>query len=132
MANTTYEELWDAFEPIANFDDYDLPTTVDGRRKLINAAVKIYNQVLFTEIECDNTLDEISEKLEDKYINLLMNCMRLQVCRNIYSEFTTTYSMYKNEIGFKDYKAQIDGRQFLIDDQERIVNKIVFSLNEDY
>ena len=132
MANTTYEELWDAFEPIANFDDYDLPTTVDGRRKLINAAVKIYNQVLFTEIECDNVLDEISEKLEDKYINLLVNCMRLQVCRNIYSEFTTTYSMYKNEIGFKDYKAQIDGRQFLIDDQERIVNKIVFSLNEDY
>lgn len=132
MANTTYEELWDAFEPIANFDDYDLPTTVDGRRKLINAAVKIYNQVLFTEIECDNSLDEISEKLEDKYINLLVNCMRLQVCRNIYSEFTTTYSMYKNEIGFKDYKAQIDGRQFLIDDQERIVNKIVFSLNEDY
>lgn len=132
MANTTYKELWDAFEPIASFDDYDMPTTVDGRRKLITTAVKTYNQKLFAELKCDNVLDQVSEKMEDRNINLLVNCMRLQVCRNIYSEFTTTYSIFKNDLAFKDYKAQLDGRQFLINDQEKIVDAIVFSLSEDY
>lgn len=130
--NTTYAEIWDKFETIARFDEYDLPTTIDGRRKLINASVDIFNIKRFDELECDNTLDEINRQLTPQEIMLLVHCMKLQVCHNIYSDFTTTYSMYQKEVGFKDYKAQVDSRETLIKLQENVVDDIVFSMTEDF
>lgn len=130
--NTTYEEIWDEFEPIAKFDEYDLPVTVDGKRSLIKSGIKIFNKKMFDSLKADDRLDSIDRILKDDEINLLTHCMRLQVCRNIYSEFTTTYDMYKSDVGFKNYKAQLDGRQKLIDMEEKEVDSIVFSMQEDF
>lgn len=130
--NTTYEQIWAEFEPIAKFDEYDLPTTVDGRRALIRSAIKIFNKKMFDELQGNDADDTVDRALSDSEMNLLTHCMRLQICRNIHSEFTTTYDMYKNDIGFKNYKAQIDARQNLINMEEQEINEIVFSMQESF
>ena len=130
--NTTYEQIWVEFEPIAKFDEYDLPITVDGRRSLIKSGVKTFNKKMFDKLQGDDTIDTVNRMLSDSEMNLLIHCMRLQVCVNIYSEFTTTYDMYKNDIGFKNYKSQLDARQNLIDMEEQEINEIVFSMQESF
>lgn len=130
--NTTYEEIWNKFESISKFDQYDLPFTVDGRRKLIVSGVDIFNQRLFDELQCDNKLDEVGRQLTQQEIYLVANCIKLQVCNNLYTDFATTYSMYQKEVGFKDYKAQINARETMVKMQEKTIDSIVFSMLEDY
>lgn len=132
MANTTYDQLYEKFSSIAKFSNLSLPSTVEGQYNLIRDGLDIYNSRMDDNLICDNTTETINQELTSQQINLFANCMKLQVINNIYSEFVDTYSMYQKEIGFKDYKSQIDGKLSLITNQENIVNELVFSMKDDY
>lgn len=132
MANTTYSEIWDKFISICKVDEYDIPQTTQGRRLLVSSGVDIYNEKMDESLLVDNNTDEVLAELDTKRINLIAQCMKLQVCMDMYSDYTSTYSMYQKEVGIKDYNAQANARQTLISMQEDRVNSIAFSLRDDF
>lgn len=129
---TTFDEVYQYFISNTKVSKYDLPVSVEGQYDLINNGRMEFNLRRWDDLTQDNTTETLGRKLTDLEMMLFGNCMKLVVLRNMLSDFTATYSMYQKEIGYKDYKAQLDGRENAIKEQDKVIANIVFAMQDDF
>lgn len=130
--NTTYKDIWKKVETIMDVDDYEIPSTLDGRLNLIETGIDIYNEKAYDELSYDRNVEEVGRQLTSNQMAAVANCIKLQTALNMLSNFSSTYSMYQSDIGIRDYKSQVSARQDLVDRQERIVGNLLFAMCEDF
>ncbi len=130
---TTFDEIYGYFNSISNgIDNYYLPTTIEGQYQLISNGRMIYNNRLFTNLKQDNTLEIFDSELNENRIMLLGHCMKLHCLIYMLDDFLSTMSVFQKDIGVKDYKSQVDSKQRRVDDENKIIDNIVFSMSESY
>ncbi len=130
--NTTYDEVYKYFISITRVDEYDLPISVEGMYDLINNGRMEFNLRREDDLAVDDVLETLDRKLNGLELMLFGNCMKLVVFRNMLSDFTSNFSMFQKEIGIKDYKPQLDGRNGNVFGQEKVINEILFKMQEDF
>lgn len=129
--NTSFDKLWDKFDSIIKVDDYELPSTLEGRLKLLHNGIDIYNEKAYDNLKYNDILEEVDRELDSNVVSAIANAMKLQVFYNMLSDFTSTYSIFQNDLGLKDYKGQVTARESLCSRQEKVLSSLIFSICED-
>lgn len=117
MTNTNYDEIYSCFLDNCMTEVNNLPSTDEGRYVMIHNACRHYNNVMDSQykIQYNDTTESLDKKLADDELLILAYCLKLIYYKNDLSSFTSTWSMYQKELGFKDYKYQLDGKQYNVE-----------------
>lgn len=99
---------------------------------MIKNAVRHYNQrarkysgFINGGLSCDEMMESLNVKLSDTELLLLSNILGYTFCRNKLNEFVSVYSVFAKEMGFKDYKNQLDGRNREVERFEEEITRII-------
>ena len=122
MNVTTYDELYETFLLNCGYDFDELPKTDGMRYMMIRNAARIYNQQakkysnrMTNNIVCDDITESLNVTLTSNEMLVFAYMMAETLASTKLVEFTSIYGTFAKEMGFKDYKAQLDGRQYTID-----------------
>lgn len=122
MKVTTYDELYETFLLNCGYDFDELPKTDGMRYMMIRNAARIYNQQakkysnrMTNNIVCDDIAESLNVTLTSNEMLVFAYMMAETLASTKLVEFTSIYGTFAKEMGFKDYKAQLDGRQYTID-----------------
>lgn len=122
MKVTTYDELYETFLLNCGYDFDELPKTDEMRYMMIRNAARIYNQQakkysnrMTNNIVCDDIAESLNVTLTSNEILVFAYMMAETLALTKLVEFTSVYGVFMKEVGFKDYKAQLDGRQYTVD-----------------
>lgn len=130
--NTTYDELYTRFLNICKSEDYNLPQTDEQKYELIHLAIDDINIRLDLEIEYDDTLEMVSEKLSKNKILIITNYMKLHQMRNDYHYLATFLTPFEQDIGTKNVTAQLKAQESSIEKQEEQVEKYIMYEVDDF
>ena len=131
---TTYQEVWDMFNSLGRVNDTDLPATQEGVYGVIDSARILFNGYLkecvggFILLEQDDLTETFSQKLSDSYKELLAECVKLVIVRNMFSQFISDSQVFQTSIGVRDYRSQYSSRETLVKMQEDRVDKLAMKL----
>lgn len=119
---TSYDEIWAKFLTVCGYDSSDIPQHEELIYQFIRSGVTAYNGMVgkyegkFKEnIKCDNDMEEVNVELSDLEIEILAYCISSIFASSKLSEFVSVWGVFAKETGIKDYKAQLDGRQHMIE-----------------
>lgn len=122
MNTTSYNELYEAFLLNCGYDFDELPQTDEMRYMMIRNAARIYNQQakkyserMTSNISCDDVTEALNVELTSNEILIFAYMMAETLASTKLVEFVSIYGVYSKEMGFKDYKAQVDARQYTIE-----------------
>lgn len=122
MNTTSYNELYEAFLLNCGYDFDELPQTDEMRYMMIRNAARIYNQQakkyserMTSNISCDDVTEALNVELTSNEILVFAYMMAETLASTKMVEFTSIYGVFAKEMGFKDYKAQVDARQYTIE-----------------
>lgn len=133
--NTTYDELYSYFIRNTKLNELDLPSTIEGQVALIHDGKIEYNirlRMNSASLECDDTLEALNEQLNDANKVFICECMKLGVLKNMVTDFVSTWETFQNDIGRKYYKDQLNGRQKLVEDQEKRLDSLKLAIFDEY
>lgn len=120
--NTQYDDIWESFLENCGYDRSEMPKLDELRYSMIKNATRLYNQKakkyenrIQGEIECDDYMETLNKKLSDTELLIFTYILATVFLKNKYTEFTSIYGVFAKETGMKDYKAQCDARQYVIE-----------------
>lgn len=124
---TSYDEIFECFLENCGIDTSMLPTTNEAIYRMIKNAVRHYNTYIpksdkIGAVSCDDDEERINVKLDDARLLILAYCLKYVYLENQLVGFQELWSPFIKEIGFKDYKAQVEGRENTL---KRTKNKII-------
>ena len=123
---TTFDTVYEYFSEISvGIDTYFLPKNIEEQHKLIANGIRIFNSKLDDNLKIDITTEEFSRELSENEITLFAHCMKLHCLNKMYLDFINTYSMFQKEIGFKDYKAQVDSKLAVVEMEKEEISDLV-------
>lgn len=118
----SYNEIYQTFLLNCGYDFDELPQTDSLRYKVIKNAVMHYNQLakkyssrIQGNVICDDGSESINVQLTDNELLILAYIIAENIAKTKLVEFNSLYGTYSSELGFKDYKAQCEIRQYTID-----------------
>lgn len=122
MNVTTYNELYETFLLNCGYDFDELPKTDEMRYMMIRNAARKYNQQakkysnrMTHDIVCDDVTESLNVELTSNELLVFAYMMAEILASTKLVEFTSIYAVYSKEMGFKDYNAQVQARQYTID-----------------
>lgn len=122
MNTTTYNELYETFLLNCGYDFDELPQTDEMRYMMIKNACRIYNQQakkysnrMTSNVVCDDITESLNVVLTSNEVLIFAYMMAEILASTKLVEFTSIWSVYSKETGFKDYSAQVNARQYTID-----------------
>lgn len=124
---TTYQEIWNSFVDICNIDTVLLPQEDEGKYILINSGARHYNSVIDeseTVVVCNNLTENISIKLSNNKLLLLVNCMKRTYLENELLDFTAIWSGF-SEVGVRDFRSQVSARQRNVDMADKEIGRLL-------
>lgn len=128
---TTYDDIFDCFTDNFQVDSNLLPQTDEGKYRMINNAIKHYNNKMQDNIKCENTTETINRELDDDNLLVVAHYIKLIYLQNDLSDFLSIYSTFQKEIGFKDYKDQLQGRERQIEKLEDKIDELITNMEDD-
>lgn len=131
----SYDEIYQYFMRHTRVDSLDLPTDILSQINLIHDAVMEFNiwlRIGSDKLCYDDVKEEVNEDLQDELFVFLSECMTLSVYKNMLSEFVSTWEMFQNDVGRKNYKDQLNGRQELVNKQEIRLKALKLAISEEY
>lgn len=121
MKVTTYNELYETFLLNCGYDFDELPNTDEMRYMMIRNAARKYNQQakkysnrMTHNIVCDDITEALNVELTSNEVLIFAYMMAEILASTKYTEFVSIYGVYAKEMGFKDYNAQVQARQYTI------------------
>lgn len=130
--NTSYDEIWECFLENCGYDYSEIPQTDERRYSMIKNAISYYNQKakkyegrITGNIICDDIMETLNKKINSIELLIMANILGYILCKNKLVEFTSVYGTFAKEMGFKDYKAQLDGRQMEVKRYEDEVSRLI-------
>lgn len=122
MNVTTYNELYETFLLNCGYDFDELPKTDEMRYMMIRNAARKYNQQakkysnrMTYDIVCDDVTESLNVELTSNELLVFAYMMAEILASTKLVEFTSIYGVYSKEMGFKDYNAQVQARQYTVD-----------------
>lgn len=122
MNVTTYNELYETFLLNCGYDFDELPKTDEMRYMMIRNAARKYNQQakkysnrMTHDIVCDDVTESLNVELTSNELLVFAYMMAEILASTKLVEFTSIYGVFMKEVGFKDYNAQVQARQYTID-----------------
>jgi hypothetical protein len=122
---TSYDIIWTEFIGNCETEDINLPNTQEKIYDAIHSAVRKFNSRLERAVSYDDLNEIISEDLNDSDLLNLAHMLRWAFLRNQKTFFVTTWQPFQQDIGLKNFKAQVDGLQELINDAEKEIENII-------
>lgn len=117
----SYDDIYETFLLNCGYDFDELPQTDTARYKVIKNAVMHYNQLakkyegrLQGGVICDDGSESINVELTDTELLILAYIIAENIARTKLVEFNSIYGTYSAELGFQNYKAQCEVRQYTI------------------
>lgn len=130
--NTSYDDIWECFLENCGYDYSEIPQADERRYSMIRNAINYYNQKakkyegrIVGNIICDDVMEILNRQINSTELLIIANILGYIMCRNKLVEFTSVYGTFAKEMGFKDYKAQVEGRQREIDRYEEEINRLI-------
>ena len=121
MNTTTYNELYETFLLNCGYDFDELPQTDEMRYMMIKNACRRYNQQakkysnrMTSNVVCDDITESLNVVLTSNEVLIFAYMMAEILASTKLVEFTSIYGTYSKEMGFKDYSAQVNARQYTI------------------
>lgn len=113
---TTYDQIWQCFIDNCGVDVTQLPTDDYRKYNMIKNATMHYNNFIDEEdnigkITCDDSTETINVKLDGSRLLILAYCMKYVELENQLVEFEELYTPFQKEMGIKNYKDQVKGRE---------------------
>lgn len=122
MNVTTYNELYETFLLNCGYDFDELPKTDEMRYMMIRNAARKYNQQakkysnrMTHDIVCDDVTESLNVELTSNELLVFAYMMAEILASTKLVEFTSIYGVFMKEVGFKDYNAQVQARQYTVD-----------------
>lgn len=114
--NTTYDDIIECFIENCGIDTSKLPTSNENLYNIIKNAVRHYNTRIdegdiVGELVADDTNEILNAQLDDTRLLLLAYCLKYIYLENQLVGFEELWAPFQQEIGFKNYKDQITGRE---------------------
>ena len=132
MNTTTYNELYETFLLNCGYDFDELPQTDEMRYMMIKNACRIYNQQakkysnrMTSSVVCDDITESLNVVLTSNEVLIFAYMMAEILASTKLVEFTSIWSVYSKETGFKDYKAQVDARKYTIEEYRKKYTAII-------
>lgn len=132
MNTTTYNELYETFLLNCGYDFDELPQTDEMRYMMIKNACRIYNQQakkysnrMTSNVVCDDITESLNVVLTSNEVLIFAYMMAEILASTKLVEFTSIWSVYSKETGFKDYKAQVDARKYTIEEYRKKYTAII-------
>ncbi|MFB5759100.1 hypothetical protein [Paenibacillus medicaginis] len=129
---TTYDEIFTEFLVITKTEPVNVPTEQDKIYDVIHSAVRHYNNRMRTKVMCDDLTETISEELDDDELIIIANFLKLAFLENQLIYFTTLWQPFAQDIGLRNYQAQIKSMEYLIKRQEDKLDQIINRIQTDY
>lgn len=128
--STTYDDIYSCFLDNCRVDNSCLPVTDKGKYAMIRNGCKIYNSKMEDSIvlKADDLTETINVELDDARLLVLAYCLKLNYHENDLTEFTSVWSLYQKEIGFKDYSYQIKAKEANIERTEQKITELVTNI----
>lgn len=130
MAKTSFDDIFESF--LITYPLLEIPQTDEGKILIIKNAVKLYNQKakkyegrITGNIICNENMEELSVNLSDNEVLILTHLMAKSCAANNLAEFSQVYGVFAKELGFKDYKAQVDSKQNMINYYDSMVDELI-------
>lgn len=130
--NTSYDDIWECFLENCSYDYSEIPQIDDRRYSMIKNAINYYNQKakkyedrITGNIICDDIMESLNKKINSTELLIIANILGYILCRNKLVEFTSVYGTFAKEMGFKDYKAQVEGRQLEVERYENEITRLI-------
>jgi len=114
--NTTYDDIFTCFLENTGVDISRLPQTDVGKYEMIHNAIRHYNSKISDldevgKLTYDDDTEKINVKLDDTRLLILAYCMKYVYLENELVAFQALWSPFQREIGIKDYRSQVQGRE---------------------
>lgn len=122
---TSYDTLWTYFINNCKTADINLPTTDEKIYDCIHTAIARYNVRMQESLTCDDANEELSESLTDTQLLLVANYLRWAFFKNQLTYYVTTWHPFQNDIGIRNYKVNVDGLTYMMNEAEKEINLLI-------
>lgn len=134
---TDINDIWEEFRSICKYDSDEIPQNDKEIYAYFKSAIKKYNQLAKTynnrlqgNLVLDLQNEQIDKKLTETEIMIIANIIAWQFSLNKYVEFTSVWGVYVKETGLKDYKAQCNARENVINSYKEEYENLIMSMTE--
>lgn len=133
---STYDDVYDIYKSLVyGIDEYYLPQSDEALYGIINIAVKYYNKRLNiidakNQLTCDKESETFNIDLSSMQLDMLAHCMRLVTYENMRNELASMLAMTTKDSSLKDYKAQMDVRNGVINEENKIIYNLTLALTD--
>lgn len=129
---TSYDEIWTTFLTKCKVGIIDLPKTDDKIYDAIHSAILDYNNRLQTDLTWDDNTETVSELLEGDYLLLLARFLRLNFLVNQETFSASSWQPFGGDIGRRSLKDQLSTLRKLVEDENKVIDRILINLTDDY
>lgn len=132
MSITSYDDIFTCFVNNCGVDTTRLPTETPKLHEMISNAIDHYNVYLKDEspILGDNTFESLNVLLDSTRLLILAYCLKYVYLENQLVGFQELWSPFQNELGIKNYKSQIDGRENTLERTKKKIIELLTSLED--
>jgi hypothetical protein len=128
---TTYDDIFTTFISINKTNPVNIPNDDEKKYDMIHSAVLHYNNRMRASITWDDTLEELSIKLDNDQLILIAHYLKLSCLENDLDYFVSVWSGFQSELK-GNYRDQQKGKQELVNREDDIIEKIIFNMTDDY
>lgn len=113
MSLTHYDDIIKCFINNCGVDTSRLPKTDEKIYDMIQNAIDHYNVYLKDEspVSGNNEVETLNVKLDSARLLILAYCLKYVYLENELVGFQELWSPFQQDIGVKDYRSQVSGRE---------------------
>lgn len=127
---TSYDDIYQLFLNNIKVEDIDLPDTDPGRYNLIHNAVNLFNNRLRDNLACNDEIETVTRELNNDELLIIIHFMRLTLLKNLLTYKNSIFNVFTKEIGVKNITAQVNSLEFEINNEENIIDQIIFNSDD--
>lgn len=132
MNFTSYDDIMSCFVKNCGVDTSNLPTDEEKLYGMIQNGLNHYNVYLKDEspIQGDDDTEMLNTSLDGTRLLILAFCLKYVYLENQLVGFQELWSPFQNELGIKNYKAQVDGREKTLERTRQKIIELVTTIED--
>lgn len=132
MTTISYDDLYTEFLSITKTDPINIPTEEDKIYDAIHSAIRHYNNRMLSDISYDDETETIIGELNNDALIIMAHFLRLAFLENQLIHFTTLWQPFAQDIGLRNYQAQVKALQYQIERQESKLDQLINRTMTDF
>ena len=132
---TNYNEIFKCFIKNCGVNTSKLPASDIGKYDMITNAIRHYNTIISEyddvgRLSGDNQAELINVLLDDTRLLILAYCIKYVHLENQLVGFQELWSPFQKEVGIKDYRSQVQGRENTLERTSQKIIELLTSLED--